>query len=91
MRAIVTTGDARLFETVEVAPPTPERSQAVVAVQATSLNRDELGSLVVKRPTARMGLGGGDSREAADGTGPDIGTRFVGVADQLAGFMGRET
>ena len=85
MRAVVTTGDERVFEFVEVAAPVAERNQVVVAVEATSMNRGEIGALVAEKGL-RPGwdVAGKIVEEALDGSGPAIGTRVVGVVDAAA-------
>lgn len=68
----------------EVADPVPMPSDAIVALEASSLNRGEL-SLVQARPA---GWGPGQDvagvvvAAAADGSGPPVGTRVVGRAEE---------
>lgn len=74
----------------EVADPESKADEAVVAVQAFSLNRGEL-SLLANRPAGwRPGqdIAGIVLRAAADGSGPREGTRVVGLVDN-AGWAER--
>lgn len=71
---------ARLgFQTVE--PPAPQVNEAVIRVQAISLNRGEVIYLVHGAAGTRLGwdLAGVVERAAADGSGPAQGTRVVGL------------
>lgn len=70
----------------EVAAPEPEHGQAVVAVRATSINRGELA--LIRARSAGWGPGqdvaGVVVEAAADGSGPAVGARVVGLAEQGA-------
>jgi NADPH:quinone reductase len=64
--------------------PQPAADQAVVTVAAFSVNRGETYQLESPRPGWRPGkdIAGVVSVAAADGSGPQAGTRVVGHADQ---------
>jgi NADPH:quinone reductase-like Zn-dependent oxidoreductase len=65
----------------DVPDPTPQRGEALVAVQAISLNRGEVRHLATATPGALHGwdLAGVVRRAAADGSGPPEGARVVGL------------
>jgi NADPH:quinone reductase-like Zn-dependent oxidoreductase len=65
-----------------VPAPVPAASEAVVAVEAVSLNRGEVRALQQAEAGWRPGwdLAGVVAEAAADGTGPPVGTRVVGMA-----------
>ena len=71
---------AERLELREVDAPTPLPGEALVRVQAISLNRGEVRNAMSTPATMRPGwdLAGTIEREAADGTGPRSGTRVVG-------------
>lgn len=91
MLALVNTGSAsRPVELREVSEPKPALDEAIVEVHAFSLNRGEL-SLLANRPEGwRPGqdVAGVIVKAAADGSGPQIGTRVVALADS-AGWAQR--
>lgn len=91
MLALVNTGSAsRPVELREVSEPKPAPDEAIVEVYAFSLNRGEL-SLLANRPEGwRPGqdVAGVIVKAAADGSGPQIGTRVVALADS-AGWAQR--
>ena len=90
MLALVNTGSAsRPVELREVSEPKPAPDEAIVEVYAFSLNRGEL-SLLANRPEGwRPGQDvAGVIVKAADGSGPQIGTRVVALADS-AGWAQR--
>lgn len=64
-----------------VAEPQPQRNEAVVDVRAVSLNRGELRALETAAVGWRPGwdLAGVVRAAAADGSGPAVGTRVVGL------------
>lgn len=65
----------------DVAPPAPLPSEALVRVQAVSLNRGEVRrAFAATQPGMRPGwdLAGVVEQPAADGSGPQAGTRIVG-------------
>src|SRR5262245_60808378 len=66
----------------EVAAPQPAPDEAVVAVEAVSLNRGEVRMLQHADDGWRPGwdLAGVVGQAAADDTGPPVGTRVVGLA-----------
>src|SRR6266545_1902896 len=76
----------------EVPEPQPEPGEALVAVEAYSLNRGEIFLLEAPRDAWRPGqdVAGRVERAAADGSGPPAGTRVVahvpggGWASQVA-------
>lgn len=65
----------------EIAAPTPLADQAIVSVAAISLNPGEVRMSRQPRPNWRPGwdLAGVVTQEAADGSGPKVGTRVVGL------------
>jgi NADPH:quinone reductase-like Zn-dependent oxidoreductase len=85
MRALVACSQPPHAELAEVGEPEPSRDEAVVSVQAISLNRGEVRRLERMEPGAIAGwdLAGTVIRPAADGSGPPEGARVVGL--KLAG------
>ena len=81
MRALVSRPDAPFSEMAEVADPSPTSGEAVVAVHALSLNRGECKRLTTMEPGTVAGwdLAGEVVQAAADGTGPSVGARVVGL------------
>ena len=72
---------ARLgFQAVEA--PLPQANEAVIQVKAISLNRGEVVYRVQGTAGTRLGwdLAGVVEQAAADGSGPRVGTRVVGVS-----------
>jgi NADPH:quinone reductase len=67
----------------EVAEPEPRPNEVLVAVHAFSLNRGELRLFQVRPEGWRPGqdIAGIVIRAAADGSGPQAGTRVVGLCD----------
>lgn len=65
----------------EVAEPAPDRHEAVVRVHAISLNRGEVRGALGAAAGARPGwdIGGVVEQAAADGSGPKVGQRVVGI------------
>jgi NADPH:quinone reductase len=93
MRALIATGPANAatpLELREVEEPSPAPDESVVAVRAVSINRGELRLLSVRRRGWRPGqdIGGTVVTAAADGGGPAVGSRVVGLVDQ-AGWSER--
>jgi NADPH:quinone reductase len=84
MLALVNTPSAPIpVEINEVPEPAPLPSEAIVEVRAFSLNRGEL-ALLANRPEGwRPGqdIAGVVVQAAADGSGPDKGTRVVALVD----------
>ena len=81
MRALVTLS----MDLREVPEPAPARNEALVAVQAFSLNRGELRSIVNNGEGWIPGqdIAGTILRQAADGSGPPTGTRVVALTDEF--------
>lgn len=81
MRALVSRPDAPYAELAEVPDPRPDPDQAVVAVRALSLNRGECKRLATMEPQTVAGwdLAGEVVQAAANGTGPAVGARVVGL------------
>jgi NADPH:quinone reductase-like Zn-dependent oxidoreductase len=69
-----------------VPDPTPDRSEAVIRVRAISLNRGEVRRSTMAAAGWRPGwdLAGHVERAAADGSGPQVGARVVGLLPQGA-------
>jgi NADPH2:quinone reductase len=67
----------------EVPEPEPKADEALVAVQAFSLNRGELRLFQARPEGWRPGqdIAGVIARQAADGSGPPTGARIVGLCD----------
>lgn len=85
MLAFVNTPKNRTpIELREVAEPQVADHEALVEVRAFSLNRGELALLAVRPEEWRPGqdVTGIVVKRAADGSGPDAGTRVVGLAEQ---------
>src|SRR5438876_10842793 len=70
----------------EVAEPVPDRGEAVVRVRAVSLNRGEVRRSAMAAAGWRPGwdLAGEVERAAADGSGPRVGARVVGLLPEGA-------
>ncbi|HEX8996836.1 MAG TPA: zinc-binding dehydrogenase [Ktedonobacterales bacterium] len=85
MLAVVNTPTQKSpVELREVAEPEANEREALVAVRAFSLNRGEL-SLLASRPEGwRPGqdITGIVVQRAANGSGPEVGTRVIGLAEQ---------
>ena len=87
MRAIVIDPDLPgRFGIKEVEIPQPGSSEALVQVEAISLNRGELMTATTAKAGVRLGrdVAGTVIKPAADGTGPKLGSRVVGMADTAA-------
>jgi NADPH:quinone reductase-like Zn-dependent oxidoreductase len=81
-RAVVVDPDAPGRLVIQpVAEPTPDRGEAVIRVQAISLNRGEVRRATTAPAGWRPGwdLAGIVERAAADGSGPRAGVRVVGL------------
>ncbi|HJQ30490.1 MAG TPA: zinc-binding dehydrogenase [Rubrobacter sp.] len=81
MRAVVVDPEAvGRLSVAEVEEPDPAPSEALVRVAAVSLNRGEVRRAEMNEPGFRPGwdLAGTVERAAADGSGPEDGTRVVG-------------
>lgn len=84
MKALVTTGpDGPGLGLADVPEPVPTSDQALVRLTATSLNRGEVAHLADEEPGTRLGwdVVGTVLTPAADGSGPPVGTRVVGIVD----------
>lgn len=82
MRALVTTGpDGAGLVVGEVEDPHPRSDEAVVGLRATSLNLGEVRHLRDEAPGAVLGwdVAGEVLAQAADGSGPPVGSRVVGI------------
>jgi NADPH:quinone reductase len=73
-------------EIVEFDDPTPAPNEALVAVEASSLNRGELDLLQLRDDGWRPGqdLAGRVVQAAADGSSPPVGTRVVALVENGA-------
>ncbi len=69
-----------------VPDPTPDRGEAIVRVRAISLNRGEVRRSTMAAAGWRPGwdLAGHVERAAADGAGPQVGARVVGLLPEGA-------
>lgn len=86
MLGLVTTPNGPApMELREVAEPQPQRNEALVEVNAFSLNRGELRSIANNGEGWIPGqdIGGVVLRQAADGNGPPAGARVVALTDEL--------
>ncbi|MFL6288081.1 MAG: zinc-binding dehydrogenase [Actinomycetes bacterium] len=84
MQALLTTGaDGAGLALGEAPEPTPASNQLVVGLTATSLNRGEVAHLADEKPGTVLGwdVVGTVIEPAVDGSGPDTGTRVVGIVD----------
>jgi NADPH:quinone reductase len=85
MKALVPTGRPDALVTLaEVAMPEPAPGEALVKVEAFSVNRGEIFQLYSPRPGARPGkdIAGLVVQAAADGAGPAAGQRVAGHPEQ---------
>jgi NADPH:quinone reductase len=91
MLALVNTpGGIAPVELREVAEPQPAPNEALVGVRAFSLNRGELRLFQIRPEGWRPGqdISGVVLEQAADGSGPEAGTRVVALTDN-AGWAER--
>jgi len=81
MLALVSSSRPPHAELADVADPQPLPNQALVAVQAFSLNRGEARRLATSEPGTVTGwdLAGTVAQAASDGSGPPAGARVVGL------------
>jgi NADPH2:quinone reductase len=88
IRAIVVDPDvAGRLAIKEVAAPEPGPGQALIQVEAVSLNRGEVMRAMTAEAGWRPGwdLAGTVIQQAADGTGPQVGSRVVGMPMPVSG------
>jgi len=84
MHALVTTGPTGPgLVLAEVDDPTPRSDEAVVRLRATSLNLGEVRHVRDEEPGQILGwdVAGEVLAAAADGSGPQVGSRVVGIVD----------
>ena len=87
MRALVTTGpDGPGLVLSEVEPPVAADNEVLVQLRATSLNLGETRHLHDTDPGTVLGwdVAGDVVATAADGSGPPVGSRVVGIVDSGA-------
>jgi NADPH:quinone reductase-like Zn-dependent oxidoreductase len=92
MKAVCVDHKAPGHLTIGEAPePQPDSHQAIVRVQAVSLNRGELRRAEGGEAGMRIGwdLAGTIDQAAADGSGPPAGTRVVGFSKAMRGWAER--
>jgi NADPH:quinone reductase-like Zn-dependent oxidoreductase len=91
LKALVNRGEGGMaVDLVEVPEPEPGANEAVVGVEAVAVNRGELRLLKARPQGWRPGqdVGGVVVERAADGSGPEPGTRVVAWPEQ-AGWAER--
>jgi len=83
MRALVASAAFPHAEMADVPDPRPDRNQALVEVKAFSLNRGETKRLASMEPGSVTGwdVAGVVREPAADGSGPALGARVVGLVN----------
>ena len=85
VRALVTAGPDDIVRFADIPEPNAKPHEAVVAVSALSLNRGEVNRARTARADKPTGwdVSGVVVAAAADGSGPAVGTRVVGLADNV--------
>jgi NADPH:quinone reductase-like Zn-dependent oxidoreductase len=83
MIALTAVAEPPRIALAEAPDPSPLPNEALVAVEAVSINRGECARLPGLAPGTVTGwdLAGVVEREAADGSGPEAGTRVVGMVN----------
>src|SRR5215472_2400966 len=87
MRALVASATPPHAEIAEVPDPRARHYEAVIEVRAFSLNRGETRRLATLEPGSVTGwdVAGVVASEAADGSGPPLGARVVGMKGPTGG------
>jgi len=85
LKALLNKGDGEMsVELGEVPEPSPRPNEALVQVRAAAVNRGELRLLKARDPGWRPGqdVAGVVLEQAADGSGPQVGSRVVAWPEQ---------
>lgn len=89
MKAVVANPEASgWLEIVDAPPPTPDSNEAVIRVTAFSVNRGEVNRARTAARGMQIGwdIAGVVDQAAADGTGPAVGARVVGLSLRMQGW-----